>query len=181
MNRHNGSYGVPRPARVERNLERLRTSLGVEGMPQSNLSDSKLIGWAREREAVTESQFSRGTKSSRTDLERSVGALVKAAEGAYDIPRSPGERAWWRNIFAEVDTVLESRGQDPISNADKQAILWYYEKELYQRLGGRPSDLGVSYSKAMRRAVDSLGSEKKSPGSQQKELDLGDVVMRERR
>jgi len=181
MNRHNGSYGVPRPARVERNLERLRTSLGVGGMPQSNLSDSKLIGWAREREAVTESQFSRGTKSSRTDLERSVGALVKAAEGAYDIPRSPGERAWWRNIFAEVDTVLESRGQDPISNADKQAILWYYEKELYQRLGGRPSDLGVSYSKAMRRAVDSLGSEKKSPGSQQKELDLGDVVMRERR
>jgi GNAT superfamily N-acetyltransferase len=171
MNRHNGSYGTPNMELVEKNIARAKAA----DPTLKDKSQQEMIDWAIEQEKKIQSAFGLHSKRSkelvdsgqrplpkkeRTEKEKAVGRLVDAWFGEYDGPRNGGERAWFREIFGEVDKVLAERGADPISNADKQAILWYYEKLLNWRLGGDEAALGASYGDAIESSlarVETLG------------------------
>ncbi len=69
-----------------------------------------------------------------------------------EAPRGPSERQLVRDAFAEVDRLRAAEGLPEINNADKQALLWYYEKDLYADLGVRnksqaPSDYEIAAKK----------------------------------
>jgi hypothetical protein len=55
------------------------------------------------------------------------------SEGA-DAPDGAGHRAWMRGVIADVQRMLRDDGIE-MSNADLQAVLWYFEKDAYARMG----------------------------------------------
>lgn len=158
-NRINGSYGVSDKALAAKAIDRIRQAAAdnpdhpdsalVEGM-----SDRKLVNWAEKRYTAWVRQhfkdpdvFSRPTKN-----------LTEALEGVEESPRGPSERQMIRDVFAEVDRMRAEEGLPSINNADKQALLWYYEKDLYSKLGVRtktqePTDYALAAKKVVEKRL----------------------------
>lgn len=92
--------------------------------------------------------------------ERIKSELTKAAErlqqnlsGIKETPSSGGERVWIAQVVDQARKMLEEEGIK-VTNADLQAILWYPEKKLYERLGGRESEgINVNYAQAWRNFI----------------------------
>lgn len=137
-NRTNGSFGVPDPVGMGRALSNIRSFVAKNpdhpaAREINSLTDRQLGNWAEARFAV----WQKGGFKNTNPLDRAAKAFAQYKEGAMETPRGPKERAWIREVFGEVDKVLAARGQPPITNADKQALLWYYEKDLYTLFGYR--------------------------------------------
>jgi hypothetical protein len=156
-NRINGSFGRPDPVGMGRAIEALRTAAtenpdAPESAEIGRLSDRQLGNWAEKRFADWKN--ARKFKDA-TAFDRPAKRFVEAKEGAQEAPRNGSERAWVREVFTEVDRQLDQKGLPPINNADKQALLWYYEKDLYTKLGyrdnkGKPAD----YAEAARQVLE---------------------------
>lgn len=165
-NRINGSYGVPDKEGIARGLERVRAAAQqIVDSGDSNpeyqtaldllkMSDQKLLNWSDKR--YTDWERVRKFKNP-TPLDRPAKNVSEARDGAQESPRNGNERAWVRKVFGRVDEVLKERGLPVINNADKQALLWYYEKELYARHGYKEkSNAGqLDYADAARLVVES--------------------------
>lgn len=155
-NRVNGSYGQPDPVSMGRALSDLRTAAAENpGLPEASeiekLSDRQLGNWAEKRYT----QWARAGFKNGTPFDRPAKRFTEAREGAQESPRSSGERAWVREVFSELDKKLAERGLPAITNADKQALLWYYEKDLYALLGaGKKQGEPADYALAARRVVE---------------------------
>jgi hypothetical protein len=79
-----------------------------------------------------------GTGKKRSYLDRSEeNRLAKnidlALNGTMDAPGGAKDRSWIRSIMGQVQGKLAADGIE-ITNADLQAVLWYYEKDLYEKL-----------------------------------------------
>ena len=86
-----------------------------------------------------------GTGKRRTFLDRTPeNSLAKnldlAMSGSNDAPFNATDRTWIRGVVDQVQDRLKVDGID-ITNADLQAVLWYYEKDLYARLIGGGQDV----------------------------------------
>ena len=86
-----------------------------------------------------------GTGKKRTYLDRTPeNSLAKnldlAMGGSNDAPFNATDRTWIRSVMDQVQDRLKVDGVD-ITNADLQAVLWYYEKDLYARLIGGGQDV----------------------------------------
>jgi hypothetical protein len=64
-----------------------------------------------------------------------------------DAPFGKTDRKFMYDAFVETKKRLKAGGVD-VSIADIQAILWYFEKNLYKKLGVTKPILGVSYEEA---------------------------------
>jgi hypothetical protein len=77
--------------------------------------------------------------------------VVVNAYGLYEIPRSGKDRAIQRQIAAlAISQVKEITGKD-IKPADFQALMWYYEKELWGKLGLSKEIEKLDYEQAARK------------------------------
>ncbi len=157
-NRINGSYGVKDAEAMASALEKLRTKARENPeLPDSSLvlelNDRQLSNWAKKRFADWQGR----RKFKDADVfDRPAKNFVESEEGAMESPRNGAERKWVREVFAEVDKKLAERGLPPINNADKQALLWYYEKDLYSKLGYRSKrGLPADYADAARAVIES--------------------------
>jgi hypothetical protein len=66
------------------------------------------------------------------------------------MPKSAGERRLMKDVAQRAVRILKEHGID-VTNADMQALWWYPEKDLYERMGGRGvEDLNVDYAGAMK-------------------------------
>jgi hypothetical protein len=112
---------------VRRLWERTRKALVRKGMGNAQASEVKArLGWPGAAESII----------------KSLGMPV-------DMPRNASMRRWIRSVVARSLEILKDSGYE-MSAADLQATLWYPEKELYDRLAGRPvGQLNVSYDEAM--------------------------------
>lgn len=86
-----------------------------------------------------------GTGKKRSFLDRTPeNSLAKnldlAMSGSNDAPFNATDRTWIRGVMDQVQDRLKADGVD-ITNADLQAVLWYYEKDLYARLIGGGQDV----------------------------------------
>jgi hypothetical protein len=106
--------------------ERARRALVRAGKPNSEISEIK----------------------SRLEWPGAADSIIKSLGHPVDAPKSAGIRRWIRTVSAMALDHLKDSGYQ-ITAADMQAILWYPEKELYDRLAGRPvGTLNVSYDQA---------------------------------
>lgn len=79
----------------------------------------------------------------------SAQAYQKGRTGLNEVPSSGGDRVWMRSVVNQAREHLGAEGH-PMTNADLQAILWYPEKDLYAKLGGRDSEaINVDYATAL--------------------------------
>lgn len=88
--------------------------------------------------------------SLKTELTHSAIAYQNASEGINEQPRSGGQRQHIRSVVNRGREILEQEYGHQLSNADLQAVLWYPEKDLYAKLGGRPTaDLNTDYASSL--------------------------------
>jgi hypothetical protein len=93
----------------------------------------------------------------KTELTYSAERVQKALQGINEQPLSGGHREWIRNVWNRARGILAEQGHN-VSNADMQAIWWYPEKDLYAKMGGRPSEgINVDYSTALQDAARKAG------------------------
>jgi hypothetical protein len=85
----------------------------------------------------------------KSELTLSAERWQKARTGINESPTSGGDRIWMRSVMNDAREKLGQEGH-PLTNADLQAILWYPEKDLYAKLGGRSSEaINVDYATAL--------------------------------
>lgn len=111
------------------------------------------------------------------NLERAANTIYTAAfESLEDAPFNASDRTFMIEATVKAQKILKRRGVN-ISIADIQAVLWYYEKKLYGRLGAIQSGV-VSYEDAARRYVSgqtTAADIEGGAGEEADELDAGEV------
>ncbi len=84
--------------------------------------------------------------------EKSGNTIYKDAVGTRDMPDNPADRTLQYETFKEAQKKLSAKGID-LSIADIQAALWYFEKAMYVKAGGKADALGVSYGDVSKNIV----------------------------
>jgi hypothetical protein len=93
----------------------------------------------------------------KSDLAKASIAYRDAITGINEAPTSGGQRNWMRAVTQRAREILAEHDIH-MTNADLQATLWYPEKDLYAKLGGKPSEgLNVDYESAHRDLARSRG------------------------
>jgi hypothetical protein len=81
------------------------------------------------------------------EVRKRSNALKKIQSPLVEAPLNGRHRRWIRQRIAEVQGELKSRGIE-LENADLQAVLWYLEKELYDKLNYRAKPGDSDYASA---------------------------------
>lgn len=118
---------------------------------------SPLASWAAARHAA----YSRSGFKDKTKANKVGKNLDNGLNGLNESPGSGSERKWVRQVVAAAQEKLRSRGVN-LTNADFQALLWYYEKDLWAKMGysvkrAAPAD----YATAARALLEKKNGRKK--------------------
>lgn len=81
------------------------------------------------------------------EVRKRSNALKKIQSPLVEAPVNGRHRRWIRQRIAEVQSELKSKGIE-LENADLQAVLWYLEKELYDKLNYRAKPGDSDYASA---------------------------------
>jgi hypothetical protein len=86
--------------------------------------------------------------------DKAANTINKIANiNTQDAPFNKTDRKFMFDALSIARKKLKSKGID-VSIADIQAALWYFEKRLYVKLGGKTDSLGVSYEDVANRIVE---------------------------
>ncbi len=120
-------------------LDRLKAMLGDPAM-----TDEQALYEARN---LRDSYADKGYKNG-TDLEKAGNTTYKNAfENLNDAPFNKKDRQFMYDAVVSAVKKLNNSGNS-LTIADVQAILWYFEKNLYKTLGVRANITGISYEEA---------------------------------
>lgn len=144
--------------------KRMAEAMGVAGIPDPSafreMDPDELLDACRDVhrlwERVRKAHIRKGAtneKISAIKLELgwpgAAESIIKSLGMPIDSPKNASHRRWIRSVVTRALAILDEAGQK-MTAADLQALLWYPEKELYDRLAGRPVGLlNVSYDEAM--------------------------------
>jgi len=95
----------------------------------------------------TAKQFAESGESALEETRKFANALKKGLNPLVEAPVDGTHRRWIRERIAEVQKDLRSSGIE-LENADLQAVLWYLEKELYEKLNYRSKSGESDYASA---------------------------------
>lgn len=131
---------VPTEAGIAR-VRQLLIDAGAD--PADVASDEQVLAaTVAPHDAYAAKKFKNGT-----ELEKAANTLYKAAfENLQDVPWGAKDRAFMVEVTKATQAALKKRGV-AMTIADIQAVLWYYEKRLYGKLGARQSK-DISYEEA---------------------------------
>jgi hypothetical protein len=141
---------------------RLENALAAEGqkVPRTangldNIADATVAQHERDYRNFRPEYDSGARKKS--ELTYASERWQKARSGINEQPSGPGQRTWMRSVVDRARNILSDQGR-PMTNADLQAIVWYPEKDLYAKLGSRPSEgVNVDYATALRNIARKQG------------------------
>lgn len=120
---------------VDDTLQRLGTTRS-----KVRQSKGKIDDFSRELNRTWNSYYSRyqkenGTNPVKPQLFKTVGTHFKnLAPELQATPTSGGERSYMRDVTARARQLLGQQGYD-INTADFQALMWYPEKQLAEKMG----------------------------------------------
>lgn len=113
-------------------------------------TDKAKVNWMETAKAKAGARFPELLKEH--NIERAANTIYKKAfENLEDAPFGAKDRTFMSNAAKAAQVKLAKKGLHP-SIADIQAILWYYEKKLYGKMGATQSGV-ISYEDAARRLV----------------------------
>jgi hypothetical protein len=95
----------------------------------------------------TAKQLAEAGQPALEQVRKYSNALKKGLNPLVEAPIDGTHRRWIRERIAEVQDQLRSKGID-LENADLQAVLWYLEKELYEKLKYRSKSGESDYASA---------------------------------
>lgn len=112
---------------------------------QEQLSDSDLLAYIKsegKKAFKNYREIKAGLKQNPEDaslllqdtLRRTYNRIIKAESGLFDAPDNGSHRKFIREVLNEVQNLRAERGEQKIETSDIQAILWYLEKDIWNRL-----------------------------------------------
>jgi ribosomal protein L19E len=120
-------------------LDRFKELLGNPGMT----NEEALLAAKSYRDSYAAKGYKNGS-----DIEKAANTIYKDAfENLNDAPFTKTERQFMYDTISDAVNKLNKQGYD-LSIADVQAILWYFEKNLYKTLGVQAKIEGISYEDA---------------------------------
>ena len=126
-------------------IDRVKQLLGKPKMSD----DSAMIAIIKNRDSYADKNYKNGT-----ELEKASNTVYKAAfENLNDSPENSTDRLFMYDTVSNAVKKLNAKGYD-LTIADAQAILWYFEKNLYKTLGVQAKIEGISYEEAANATVD---------------------------
>lgn len=150
FNRYRGTL-IPQ---ITRGRNKQGKALGIDAYREvtglENASEDEVIARIiQDHDSYEEKGFKDGTVA-----EKKANTLYKKLfVELNDAPFGRADRKFMYDAFIETKRKLARSGVD-VTIADIQAILWYFEKNLYKRLGVTKPILGISYEEAANRTVD---------------------------
>jgi hypothetical protein len=136
---------------------------------QPNLTDEEtILATIEPTRAYVKSGF-----KDKTEINKAANTIHKMAFGGLvDSPRNKGDRRFMQNAVTNARKKLKKSGIT-LTEADIQAVLWYYEKQLYGELGAVASTQ-ISFEEAADILVNNKkvapGVNVEGPGGQQTEI-----------
>jgi hypothetical protein len=126
-------------------LDRFKALLGNPGMS----NEEALLASRSYRDSYAAKGYKDGT-----EVEKAANTIYKAAfENINDAPFNSSDRQFMYDTVSDAVNKLNKQGYD-LSIADTQAILWYFEKNLYKTLGVQAKIEGISYEDAANYTYD---------------------------
>jgi hypothetical protein len=102
------------------------------------------------------SEYDDGTRK-KSEVVFASERLLHGLRGINESPKSGADRVWMRDVINQARRIAAYH-EVPLTNADLQAVWWYPEKTLYEKLGGIPADeVNVDYAGAQRELARSKG------------------------
>jgi RNA polymerase sigma factor (sigma-70 family) len=148
--------------------ERLRTVAKKNGMvPPQNKDD--FSDWVTAQVRANDKRYvearEKGLPAPKsTTLSKALKRYLTVS-GLKDAPTGPGERREIRRVMRVVQEKLRKNGI-LLNNADLQAILWYYEKDLVESFGGPKRGEAADYAVAAKQLAETFkrASKRLGPG-----------------
>ncbi len=110
--------------------------------------DNAILAIIKNRDSYAAKNYKNGT-----ELEKAANTIYKVAfENLNDAPENKTDRQFMYDTVSMAVKKLNASGLD-LSIADAQAILWYFEKNLYKTLGVQAKIEGISYEDAAKTTV----------------------------
>jgi hypothetical protein len=146
------------PAAIPKSRARFEAALEAARMPVpgnirslSNMADR--IVAEHERDYIRNRELYKSGEKTKSELTKSAERLQINLHGIKEQPSSAAERRWINDVVNRTRELLAKEGHT-MTNADIQAALWYPEKDIYAKLGGRPSEeINLSYAQAWRNVM----------------------------
>jgi hypothetical protein len=128
----------------------VQTAAGVkkdafDPVSKDRLSDSDLLAYIKsegKKAFKNYREINAGLKENPEDaslllqdtLRRTYNRIIKAESGLFDAPDNGSHRVFIRDVLNRVQQQRTQRGEKPIDTSDIQAILWYLEKDIWDKL-----------------------------------------------
>ena len=126
-------------------LDRFKGLLGSPGMS----NEEALLASKSYRDSYAAKGYKNGT-----EVEKAANTIYKTAfENLNDAPFTKNDRQFMYDTISDAVNKLNKQEYD-LSIADVQAILWYFEKNLYKTLGVQAKIEGISYEDAANYTYD---------------------------
>jgi len=126
-------------------IDRVKELLGDPNMSD----DNAMIAIVKNRDSYADKGYKNGT-----ELEKASNTVYKTAfENLNDSPENKTDRLFMYEAVSDAVNKLNAQGYD-LTIADAQAILWYFEKNLYKTLGVQAKIEGISYEEAANATVE---------------------------
>ena len=126
-------------------LDRFKKILGNPDMS----NEEALLASKSYRDSYAAKGYKNGT-----EIEKAANTIYKIAfENLNDAPFTKNDRQFMYDTVSDAVNKLNKQGYD-LSIADVQAILWYFEKNLYKTLGVQAKIEGISYEDAANYTYD---------------------------
>lgn len=114
-----------------------------------------LTAWAKTRFAAYQKDFAK-----KSEDKKAAKMYLENLSGLADRPTNAKDRVWLRKVVGEAQSRLKAKGIN-LNNADMQALLWYYEKNLWAKVGykaptAKPTDYATA-AKAVFAGAPSVG------------------------
>ncbi|HEX4715485.1 MAG TPA: hypothetical protein VH164_11210, partial [Ktedonobacteraceae bacterium] len=128
--------------------------------PTAKALAPEIYGWAREQHKIYQKSYGSSQRGYHPDFKTPENVAAKKLDegvtGLSDDPRTASERDHWRDIMARADSQLKA-AKVHLTNADKQALLWFDIKDLF-KMGGSPQKAKADYLDAAHRLVRKVRS-----------------------
>jgi hypothetical protein len=119
-----------------------------------------IYDWARDQHRTYQKSYGASQRSYHPDFKTPENVAAKKLDegvtGLSDDPRTASERDQWRDIMARSDSQLKG-AKVHLTNADKQALLWFDIKDLF-KMGGSQQKAKADYLDAAHRLVRKVRS-----------------------
>tara|TARA_R110002096_G_scaffold134022_5_gene285114 strand:+ start:976 stop:11961 length:10986 start_codon:yes stop_codon:yes gene_type:complete len=165
FNRYRGTL-IPKVGRE--NMDQFKSMLSerkVINKPASKISDDEAISEAavfakKNKDAGYQSQIPKAERDKMLSKANGINKTIN--EATLDQPYNGSDRDFMLATTQRAQASLNRKGVE-LSVADIQAILWYYEKELYGELGARPTQ-AISYEEITKQTAAHVHAARNSAG-----------------